>query len=138
MKTPRSPYDKVGGLIYFPRMLDKIRLHAKGELRADFHQNLGKGADGWCAGFLHVDYAALKERVLQGGTDEEVLKWCFEKGRALNATDVMVWNGFATKIGWNDMASRRLKQLKAESGLAHRDDIMTMAEYMEVDEGRKG
>ena len=28
----RSPYEKVGGLFYFGRMVDKIRNHAKGEL----------------------------------------------------------------------------------------------------------
>jgi hypothetical protein len=28
----RSPPEKVGGLVHFGRMLDKIRLHARGEL----------------------------------------------------------------------------------------------------------
>jgi len=41
----RSPSEKVGGLFYFGRMLDKIRLHAKGELPLDYHANLGKGFD---------------------------------------------------------------------------------------------
>jgi Domain of unknown function (DUF5069) len=41
----RSPSEKVGGLFYFGRMLDKIRRHAKGELRSDYHANLGKGFD---------------------------------------------------------------------------------------------
>lgn len=27
---PRSAYDQVGGIVYFARMLDKIRLHAAG------------------------------------------------------------------------------------------------------------
>ncbi|MDB6017894.1 MAG: hypothetical protein JWR19_2383 [Pedosphaera sp.] len=42
---PKSGYEKTGGMAYFSRMLDKIRLHAKGELRPDFHANLGRGAD---------------------------------------------------------------------------------------------
>ena len=29
---PRSAYDRVGGLVYFARMLDKIRLFAAGKL----------------------------------------------------------------------------------------------------------
>ena len=29
---PRSPYDAVKGLAYFPRMLDKIRINAAGRL----------------------------------------------------------------------------------------------------------
>lgn len=137
LNPPKSAYEKVMGMAYFPRMLDKIRLHAKGQLRPDFHANLGKGADGWCTGFLRVSYVDLKERVLQGGTDEEILLWCFEKGRELDDTDLMVWNHFATKLGWRDMATPRLEKYKAESGLAERGDLVTMVDYFDVDEGRK-
>jgi hypothetical protein len=33
---PKSPKEMVGGMMYFPRMLDKIRLHAEGELGTDY------------------------------------------------------------------------------------------------------
>jgi gluconokinase len=124
-------------MVYFPRMLSKIRLFAAGELRPDFHANLGIGADEWCTSFLRIDYAALKNRVLEGGSDEEILEWCYENGRRLNKVDLLVWNSFITKLGWNDLATPRLEKYKAESGLAHRTDLQTMAEYFEVDEGRK-
>jgi hypothetical protein len=41
MKVPglRSSYEKVGGIVYFGRMLDKIRLHASGRLPEGY--NLG-------------------------------------------------------------------------------------------------
>ncbi len=135
--TPISAYEKTGGLVYFPRMLSKIRLFAAGELRPDFHANLGVGADGRMCDFLRVNYTDLRDRVLAGGTDEEILEWCYETGRRLNKGDVFVWNGFSLKLGWNDLASERLKQVKAEAGLADRDDIQTMPEFFEVDEGRK-
>ena len=77
----RSPSEKVGDLFYFARMLDKIRLHAKGELPSDYHANLGAGFDEKCVKFLCVDYDGLVERVKQGGTDEEILDWCFTVGR---------------------------------------------------------
>ena len=38
-QLPRSPYDMVGGVIYFARMLDKIRLHASGLLPEAYHTN---------------------------------------------------------------------------------------------------
>lgn len=136
-KVPKSAYEKSGGMMYFPRMLDKIRLHAAGELRADFVENLGRRADGWCVGFLQVSYPALKEKVLAGCSDEEALRWCFAQGRTLNEVDLMLWNSFMTKLGWNDFYSTRLQQGKAESGLGKREDIVTMVEYFEVDEGRK-
>ncbi len=39
----RSPSEKVGGLFYFGRMLDKIRLNAKGELPPDYGCKPRKG-----------------------------------------------------------------------------------------------
>jgi Domain of unknown function (DUF5069) len=68
---------------YFARMLDKIRLHAASELSEDYHANLGKrqAADGACCTFLRVNYDDLRERVLQGGTNEEILEWCYSRGR---------------------------------------------------------
>lgn len=122
---------------YFPRMLDKIRLYQKGELREDFHENLGKGSDERCAGFLRVDYNTLKRLVREGKTDEEILWWCSKNCRELNEMDLLIWNSFIFKLGWNDFVSDRLNQLKAESGLSDRDDIETMADYFEVDEGRR-
>jgi hypothetical protein len=135
--TPKSGYARVGGMVYFPRMLDKMRLHGRGELRVDFHTNLGVGADKWCCGFLRVAYADLRDQVLGGLNDEEALKWCFVNGRCLDDGDLLIWNQFVTKLGWDDFATKLLRRLKEESGLAEREDIVTMLEYFEVDEGRK-
>jgi hypothetical protein len=136
-KTPASAAEMVGGMYYFARMLSKIRLFAAGELRADFHANLGKGADGWCCNFLRVDYAGLRERVFASGSDEEILEWCYANGRRANETDIWVWNQCMTRVGWRDRASAHLEKYKAQSGLAERADIVTMFEFFEVDEGRK-
>ena len=136
-RPPCSAYEKTRGMMYFPRMLSKIRLFASGELRPDFHANMGKGGDGWCLSFLRVEYAPLRQRVLAGATDEEVFDWCAANGRELNDTDLLVWNSFIAKLGWNDLATPRLRTYKEGSGLAERDDIQTIAEYFEVDEGRK-
>ncbi len=135
--VPLSAYQETLGMIYFARMLDKIRLHAAGNLREDFCDNLGSGLDGRCVNFLRVDYPELVNRTLQGGSDEEILRWCFETGREPNEGDIFVWNQFLKKVGWQDGVSEILVRRKQESGLAERDEIMTMAEYFEYDEGRK-
>ena len=135
-QTPISAFTKVGGMIYLPRMLDKIRKHARGELREDFHENMGKGFDGRCCAYLHVDYAALKARVLQGGTDDEIFVWCQQNGRPLHEMDIFLWNNFAAKRGWRDDATANLEKYKADSGFAHRKDLLTFFDYYEVDEGR--
>jgi len=135
---PKSPKETTKGMMYFPRMLDKIRLHARGELHEDYHKNLGaaKAADGVCCNFLRVHYRDLRERVLQGGTDEEILEWCFEKGRRLNDGDLFVWNGFSSKLGWRDSATSILEEAKRKHGITDRDDIVTIPDLIDFDEGR--
>ena len=132
----RSPSAKVGGLFFFGRTLDKIRLHAKGELPADYQPNLGKGFDERLVNFLRVNYDELVERVKQGGSDEEILQWCFSQGRKPSEEEIFVWNEFMRKYGWNDGASDRLKTRKKESGMAGRSEIETMFAYIDADEGR--
>jgi gluconokinase len=137
---PRSAYDEVGGIVYFARMLHKIRLYAAGRLPPDYHKNLSIGFDGRCSRFLRVDYAALRERVLQGGTDEQILQWCFAKGRQPNDEEILIWNAFMRKRGWRDEGDGTTKELehyKGQSGLSHRHDLLTLFDYYEVDEGRK-
>ena len=124
--------------MYFPRMLNKIRLHARGELHEDYHKNLGavKAVDGACCNFLRIHYRDLRDRVPQGGTDEEILEWCFEKGRRLNQGDLVVWNGFVSKLGWRDFATPRLEERKRKHGIADRPDIATIPDLIDFDEGR--
>jgi gluconokinase len=133
---PCSPLDETAGLKYFPRMIGKIRLHAAGRLWEDLHANLGKGSDGALVDFLHIDYAELTARVLQGGTDEEVLQWCQERSRPLNDNEKLIWNHYVKTLGWNDHITAILAKRKADGGLGDRDDIQTIAHYIDVDEGR--
>ena len=102
----RSCYAKVGRLVYFGRMLDKIRLNAAGRLPADYVTNLGEGQsfffDGRCCRFLGVTYEELKARTMQGGTDEEILAWVESRGPRRCDDDCLIWNRFMSKIGWRD------------------------------------
>jgi len=136
---PKSPKETTKGMMYFPRMLDKIRLHLGGELHDDYQENFGalKAADGVCCNFLRVHHRDLIERVKQGGTDEEILQWCFEKGRRLNEGDLFVWNGFASKLGWRDSITPRLEERKKQMGIADRNDIQCIPDLIDFDEGRR-
>ncbi len=128
----RSSYEKVGGIVFFGRMLDKIRLHAQGKLPSDY--NRGTGMDARTLRFLHIDYDSLIQRTLHGGTDEEILEWAFQKGRRPGEEDILVWNAFMTKRGWRDEASEMLKKEKEKRGFANRDDIQTFFDFHKADE----
>lgn len=132
----RSPYTKVGRLVYFGRMLDKIRLHAAGQLPADYHANLGQGFDGRCLNFLRVDYAALKARTLAGDLDDtQLLAWAEQRGGPRSDEECEVWNGFMMKRGWRDPAADIVAKRIRESGLEAKP-ITTMFDYLDFDEGR--
>ena len=136
MDYPRSPKEQVGGIVYFGRMVDKIRLMAAGNLHPDLHANLGKGFDERCVSFLRVSYEALSARVIEGLDDGQLLAWCFENGFKPNSEQIEIWNAFMTKRGWNDDASEILARRKKESGFESRDDIQTMFGYIDADEAR--
>ena len=136
----RSPRDQVGGICIFGRILDKIRYFAEhGGLPDGYHLGPIEGArtfDDRVCRFLGVTYEALTKKTLEGGTDQEVLEWCFLNGRRPDAEQVEVWNGFMHKRGWRDGASSGLAKQKIEAGLEAREDIQVFFDLMDVEEGR--
>jgi gluconokinase len=133
---PVSPYDTCHGLVYFPRMIDKIRKHADGQLGPDYVPNLGKGFDVRCCSLLGVDYAALATAVGTSLSDDQAWEWALKNGNILTEEQIEVWNGFMTRRGWKDDIVEILERRKKESGFEKRDEIQTMFDYIDADEGR--
>lgn len=137
----RSPRDTVGGIAVFGRILDKIRYFAReGSLPDGYHLGFIEGNrtfDDRVCRFLGVSFESLTQRTLEGGSDEEVLEWCFQNGRKPDAEQIEIWNGFMNKRGWRDAASNGLQKQKEEAGLGNRDDIVVFFDLMDVEEGRK-
>lgn len=137
LRKLRSPYELVGGLVHFGRMLDKIRLHAAGRLPTDYHNGLGIGHDRFLCSFLQISYTRLRDHVIENkhATDEQILEWVYCHGRRLTPIDHTVFNGFLSKRGWRDEAAPRLPNWLASSGLPP-DAAQTNFDYIELDEGR--
>lgn len=137
----RTPYAKVGRLVYFGRMLDKIRLHAAGKLPGDYLDNLGDSKPGMfdtrCCEFLKVPYADIQAKVLTGASDDEVLAWAEQQGGRRSDDDVAMWNTFLRKRGYQDHpdVSARLRMRVKQSGLEGKP-IETFFDYIDYDEGR--
>jgi hypothetical protein len=136
---PCSDHIETKGLIYFARMLDKIRLYAAGRLPPDYFIGVEDPTffDARCARFLGVNYDDLAERTLKGGSDEEILEWCFERGRRPNEEEIYIWNAFLMKRGWRDDASTDLHAAKERSGFGDRGDIQTWVDLHDAEEGRR-
>lgn len=136
----RSPSAQINGLVYFGRMIDKIRLHAEGKLPEGWQPQLGQGMVGsfdWrCCQFLRLDYEALKAETLKGDkSDEELLEWAYTNGYRPSEGEIEVWNAFMLKRGWRDAGTQRLQERLAEIGLKP-GTVETMFEFIDIDEGR--
>jgi hypothetical protein len=136
----RSPYAKVGRLVYFGRMVDKIRLHAAGRLPPDYAANLGDQAapnvfDARCCRFLGITHAALTIQTLAGGIDEDLLAWAHAAGKPRTDEECEIWNMFMTKRGWRDAGTELVKQRTVQFGLTDKSP-QTMFEVLDYDEGR--
>lgn len=133
----RSPYDTVGGIVHFGRMLDKIRLNAEGKLPPLWAgvRGIAGGFDQRCCSFLKMEYHALEARVRQGGSDEEILEWAFLEGRKPTEEEIEIWNGFMMKLGWRDAIAERVRFRLAESGFPE-GAVLTMFDFIDLDEGR--
>lgn len=133
----RSPYAKVGRIVYFGRMLDKIRLQAAGKLPLDeYGANLGKGFDGRCCTFLRVNYEELRARTLDGDlSDAQLLQWAEQRGGPRSDEECEIWSGFMMKRGWRDSVGELLARRIREGGLQDRP-VQTMFDCLDFDEGR--
>lgn len=129
----RSPYEQVGGLVHFGRMLDKIRLHAEGKLPVDWVSAKGalNGLDGRTCRFLHIEYAALETEALKGRGDEEMLAWAHATGRKPSEEEVEIWNAFLSKMGSAERVRIRLEEVGLPTG-----SVLTMFDFIDLDEGR--
>jgi hypothetical protein len=140
MQTPCSDYRETKGLIYFARMLDKIRLNAQGRLPPDYFVGVEDDPtffDARSTRFLGVNYDELVARTLEGGSDEEILDWCFERGKRRGEEEVLIWNSFISKRGWRDESSADLQAAKKRLGWEDRDDIQTWVDLHDAEEGRR-
>ena len=134
----RSPNVKTSGLVFFARFIDKIRLDANGGLPPGYHVGFVEGTrtfDDRFMRFVNIGYEALRERVLAGGSDEELLEWCYANGRRPDAEQIEIWNAFLFKRGWNDNGTPGLIRQREEAGLADRADLVTYFQVMDVEEG---
>jgi len=130
-------YVKTRGLFYFARMCSKIRLQASGVLPVDYHEMLGDGFDGRTCRYLGVQYEDVKERILNGASDDEAVNWCFKNGRDLSSEEILIYNSFMSKRGWrDDETDSFIPNLINEYGVEDNGQMITDFDIIEMDEGR--
>ncbi|MBA2252901.1 MAG: DUF5069 domain-containing protein [Nitrospirales bacterium] len=138
---PRSPKGLLGGIAHLGRLIDKIRLRHAGQIQ-DYNY-LTAGFDKYLLELLGLNGEALECRVLQGGTDDDIVHWVKGHARPLSDEDIRQWNDRIFTSGPQDDAARqrfqtRLRDVAAKRGVAVNalPTVATWADVIELDEGR--
>ena len=134
---PRSPREIMDGWHYLPRYIDKIRLHLAGKLHSDYTDNLGKGFDGFwlkAAGLTHEKFVEVVKNSI---TDGEVCDWVRQNVKRTAAEKDAHWKDVLSRpLVGDEAACARLKMRKEQCGGAHRDDVKTFVDVIDLDEKR--
>jgi hypothetical protein len=135
---PRSSKETMAGWVYLPRFVDKVRLHLAGRLHADYQPNFTKGFDeAWlkAAGVSAEQFIAVVKGTL---TDGEVCDWVVKNVKKSDA-EKAAHREYVMNYGRDERNTElraRLKMRKEQAGVAHRDDIQTFVDFIDVDEKR--
>jgi hypothetical protein len=135
-RFPRSPYDRLGGYVHLPRLIDKAKLHRKGLLNGYNYKTVG--FDKHLLAFLKLNGDDFEEAANRLETDDAILQWIEQNGAKHSGDAVEEWNQ-AMISRHPDTAAKRARFLHflKEAGGENRKDIRTYFDLIEFDEGRK-
>ena len=138
---PRSPKALFGGIAHLGRLIDKIRLRHAGQIQ-DYNY-ITVGFDQYLVEFLGIDAKSFEQRVLAGGTDEELLVWVKGNGRKPSEQEIAQWTQALLASGPKDEAARqrfqgRLKDIATKRGVtvSSLPSVTTWVDVIELDEER--
>jgi len=138
---PRSSKTLLGGIAHLGRFIDKIRLRHAGQIQ-DYNY-ITVGFDKYLIDFLQIEPKAFEQRVLAGGTDEELLAWAKANSRNPSDQEITEWSQGLLSSGPKDDPARQRFQgriqdiaTKRAVPLSSLPSVSTWADVIELDEGR--
>jgi hypothetical protein len=138
--TLRSPRERLGGYVLLPRLIDKVRLHARGQLQPEYEENLlnqdETQLDGRFLAFTGLDGEQLRRVILFETSDEAVLSWVESHARPHTSAEKDEW---AEKIkAYRPDAARVAYRRRVYPDLAAKVDVASLDVFdlIDMDEGR--
>ena len=132
---PRSPYEKLGGYVHLPRLIDKAKLQRKGLL--DGYNYKTVGFDKHLLNFLKIEGDAFEEAVHRLESDDAIFSWVQKSCVKHSNEEIEHWNQAMISRHPDTAAKKaRFSHFLKQSGGAGRKDIRTYFDLIEFDEGR--
>lgn len=89
--APRSPYEKLGDMVWLPRLIDKARAHLAGTA-GDYNCAPPMKMDSYFLKVLGLDRDAFLEAVKTHPDDREILAWVLAHRKPMTAEEVETFN----------------------------------------------
>ena len=87
---PRSPYERLGGYVHLPRLIDKAKLNSKGLLNGYNYKTVG--FDKHLLAFLKLNPDAFEEAANRLDDDAAILEWVSKNGAKHSPDVIEHWN----------------------------------------------
>lgn len=136
---PRSPRETLGGYVFLPRLIDKVRLHAKDLLSSEYTGNLlrpGLTTDGRFLSFTGLDGEELRKIILSSDSDTDVLAWVRQHALPKSDQEIQQWIKEIDAF----RPDSRLAQMRINMypDLAKKMDVSNLSifDLIDLDEGR--
>jgi len=135
----RSPRETLGGYVFLPRLIDKVRLQAQGKLPPEYIGNLlkpGLTLDGRLLAFTGLDAEELRRAILAAKTDEEILAWVERHAKPHTDDDKRRWiaeiDAYRPNAEWATWRREVYKNLATRADPA----TLNLFDLIDMDEGR--
>jgi Domain of unknown function (DUF5069) len=129
----------LGGYILLPRLIDKVRLHAKGILPPEYVSNLLAPApclDGRFLAFTGLDAEFLRNAILAAKTDAEIQAWVERNAKPHTEAEKRQWgeeiDTYRPNAQWAGYRRKIYKEIAAKIDPA----TLSILDLIDMDEGR--
>lgn len=133
-RPPRSPRLRLGGYAFLPRLLDKGRAALAGRLGE--YRFDGRGMDRHFYHFTGLTVDALKQELVKGGGDGELLAWVDANAtKRREPWEIAVWSDYMERRA-PDSDAETLAEFaeKVREFTTTREDIRTWFDLLDLDD----
>jgi hypothetical protein len=131
-RTPRSPRQRLGGLVWLPRLLDKGRATLAGT-NGDYEY--GCLLDQGFFDFVALKPEALKAQLAAGKGDAEVLQWILEhSARELSPAAIEAWSAHAERQVPSEAELRQVLSEQRHGHALEDTERLTWFELLELND----
>jgi len=129
---PRSPYTRLGGFVHLPRLIDKARALAGGNI-GEYHYRCP--FDKRFFAFTGLSADAFLAQVKTGHSDGELLAYVQKKGRPKrHPAEVAAWSRWMEQLTPSSPEARGFFNEVHQKNGPKRDDIGTWFDWLELDD----